>query len=243
MLTPDPEYGTPKALLEVGGVPRVKLIDHHIAWLGLQGAKKVIVGAGDQLPVATYTRDRYAKNPNVAVATSLRQLGTAGDLLHALHEEPELFGDQTLVINADTIVQLAVNTLLESHRNRGNDMTVALTQIEGVPNYNKYGLDEHDRVVACGEIDEEASVVSAVQRGSSMGATVVSTEFLQSIDWTPAMGPLSLYTNLVAEAFRRGTLSGFNAGKAFMMDVGTEATFTAATQNADNVLDPYLCRP
>lgn len=246
IVPPDPEYGVPKALIEVGGARRIKLLDHQIAWLGGLGIQRIIVGAGDQTDVAAYAKNVYSGRSDVSVATSSEMLGTGGDLLRSLGEHPQLFEESALVTNVDTVLELEVDKLAQVHAASGNDMTIALTHIPGVPNYNQYFLDANGKVIYCGEVEngietEPNALDNTVLRASSMGAVMIKTDFLRSVDWTAEDGPLSVYSDLVGLSLNRGTLGGFDSGNAFMLDVGTEPSYGKARATENNILDPYLC--
>jgi NDP-sugar pyrophosphorylase family protein len=245
VIAPHATYGVAKALLEVGGKQRVRLIDHQITWLKRSGITNIVVGCGDQIEVADYVHDKYPSDPTVTTIATSQRLGTAGDLLYALNSRPELFSDLILVINVDTVIDLNIDTFIKSHV-LDNDITIALTQTPGLKNYQCYGLNMNAQAIYCGELQSDIprgspSDSDIALRATSMGALIISTEFMRSASWGAPEAEFSLYTDVIGESFKRRTLGGFDACNAFTLDVGTESTYALSQRSDDNPLDPYLC--
>ena len=148
LFAPDPDYGIAKALLEVG-MPPTKLIDHHVAKMAQTAFWHTIVGAGDLQSVANYAYERYANNPDVTALTTgeYPQLGTAGDLIVAVRDCPELFGEHVVIKNCDTILDIEDREFVDFHVSRKSLVSIALTRKKGVPNEGAFFVDEGGRVV------------------------------------------------------------------------------------------------
>lgn len=242
---PDPEYGIAKALLEVGS-PTVKLVDHHVAVLAQTALRNTVVGAGDLESVAAHVEMTYAGNPTVKAVRAQRQYGTAGDLILAIREQPELFGDQTVISNVDTILDLDTDDFVNFHRNTGATLSIALTRNRGVPNEDAFHVDNSGMVIYSAEattnpLDIDKALELTARKGSSTGAVVVDTDFLRDAAWEPERGQLSLYRDIMGEALAEGSVAGYDNGYGFFVDVGTVQTWVASGQTG--MLQPYLRYP
>lgn len=245
LFVPDPEYGVAKALLEVGDPP-LKLIDHHIAKMAQAAFRNIVIGAGDLASVAQHVQRHYEANAAISsVAHSDRpQLGTAGDLVLAIRERPELFGDQVLVKNVDTILDIDDQQFIEFHRSLLSTLSIAVTKKKGVPNENAFLLNQQGRVIYSAEAtintrDRDTAAKLAVRQGSSTGALLIDTDFLRNVEWAPERGQLSLYRDIMGRALIEDAVGGYDNGEKFFVDVGTEKTWN--TYARSEVLQQYLC--
>ncbi len=237
LFAPDPELGIAKALLLLGKPP-LRLIDHHIGVLRSINLASIIVGAGDHPKVASYIAAGYA-DQNIHVSITSTQLGTGGELLYALHSKPEYFSLNTLVCNVDTILDISYEEFLRSQSAQAL-ATIALTRTSGVPNQDAFWIGDRSKVVR----NDESGTVSqeptdTKYRASSTGSVLLRTDFLQTIDWSPGDGQLSLYKDILAEAEQRDGLYAYDNSLRFFRDIGTHAAWLAS-QN-DDELQSLLC--
>lgn len=245
LFEPDPEFGIAKALLEVG-VPPIRLVDHHVAVLGQTTLRNTVVGAGDLEGVAAHIEATYAEDQAVTVVRAKRQYGTAGDLILAIREQPELFGNQTVISNVDTILDLDFDDFVKFHRNAGAALSIALTRNKGVPNEDAFHVDSRGMVVYSAEATTnplrlENALELTAHKGSSTGAVVLDTDFIRDIDWEPARGQLSLYRDVMGAALTDRAVASYDNGHGFFVDVGTVQTWIASGQTG--MLQPYLRYP
>jgi NDP-sugar pyrophosphorylase family protein len=222
---PHPQYGIPKALLELGRPP-TKLIDYHVAEMASLSLRNIVVGAGDVAPVGEYATLQYADNPSVATVSTLVQHGTAGDLLLAYRLEPWLFGDHILIKNVDTVLDIDDRDFIDFHITTGAPLSIALTTKKGVPNEGAYGLDDKGRVRYCNELPQPYSdcgtiIAESIRPLSSTGALVLDTELLSEIQWEPDNGQLSLYKDIVGYTLDNHRMAGYDNGEGFFRDIGT----------------------
>ncbi len=243
VFAPDPTYGISKALLPVGNPP-VVLVEHQINKLSHAGVTNVVVGVGDHYHVVDHIEGVYAKTSHVHALSMDKQLGNGGDLVRAIRSNPDLFGEHILIVNVDTLVQLDERDLVNVHRARNADLTIALTQKTGVPNEGAYYVGHNDEVVFTREvmtnsISEKEAAEKAAYRGSSTGALVIRRELLLNLEWSSADGPLSLYSDIVAHALGRGSAFAYSNGTKFFIDIGTVDTWNFAL-NRSSEYQPYL---
>lgn len=127
----------PKALVEVGGRP---VITYNLALLRHFGITDVVVNLhhhGDVLREAL--GDGSALGLRIAYSPEDPLLDTGGGIRHA---QPLLGGDEFLVLNADTIIDLPLDRLIASHRATGAVATLVLRRD---PEQARYGEIEVDR--------------------------------------------------------------------------------------------------
>jgi len=246
VLDHDPEVGIAKALLEVGD-PAIKLLDHHIAAMGRSAFRNIVVGAGDREDVRDYAQTHYSfHDVSVASSQNFDQLGTAGDLILAIRESPKLFGDDVLIKNVDTILDIDDSDFLRRHKLSQAAVSIALTRNRGVPNQDAFYVDSEGTVVYSAEAtanprDEKDATSLAEWRGSSTGALAVKTDFLRDFDWSPDDGQLSLYRHIMGAAILADSVNGYDNGNGFFLDVGTAATWTEAKRIS--VIQRHLVYP
>jgi NDP-sugar pyrophosphorylase family protein len=119
--------GLPKPLLPVAGEP---ILTRNVRWLARAGVRTIWVNLhhrGDLIRAALghgeawNVRIRYSDEPVI--------LGTAGGVRKVL----ALLSDTFLVVYGDNLVELDVGALVEMHRTRAADVTIAVFD-ERVPN-------------------------------------------------------------------------------------------------------------
>jgi mannose-1-phosphate guanylyltransferase len=125
---------TPKPLLEVAGRP---LIHYPLLLLKKNGITEVVINVhhqGDAIPRAIGNGDSlglsisYSYEPNI--------LGTGGGIKRA---EAFFQGRTFLVINADTIMDIELDQVMEHHKRKRAAATMVLKQ---VPDWEEYGAVE-----------------------------------------------------------------------------------------------------
>lgn len=243
VLPSDPNTGIAKAMLELG-VPPIKLIDHHVNKLIDAGIGNVIVGAGDQNEVASYVNHTYVGRPEVQVVSSEERFGTGGDLVSAVRKYPEVFKDTIVIANADTIMDIDEASMVELHRNKNAEFTIAVTRRRNVHNQDGYYVDYDDRAIYCDESPENDRTPSEAEaetayRASSIGTVVLSKEALSTIDWIPKKGELSIYTDILAHVLKRRSVYAYDNGLKYIQDIGTEDAWHEAKESP-STLQPHL---
>ena len=188
VFAPDPTRGVSKALLEVGAPP-IPLINHHINKLAAAGVPTIVAGVGDHYNVAEHIRAEYAGDTRVHAIEVGAQLGNGGDLVVAVRRHRQLFADQVMISNCDTILDIDESALAEQHHDTGAGLTIALTENKGVPNEGAYYVGYNSAVVYCAETTKDPPSADADEytayRASSTGALVVESALLCDMDWRP----------------------------------------------------------
>lgn len=236
IFTPDPEKGIAKALLEIGSPP-VKLIEHHVTCLLEQGLTRIVVAAGDQPEVVEYVQDSFDAR-HVTATSSINQQGTGGDLVSYVRTIDREF--DVVVQNVDTILDIDIAAFTESFsapKHMGAVACIALTRSPGVPNENAYSVNGAGMVLHSAEFADPSNVVQIASdqyRASSTGSVILDSEFLRTNSWLPADGQLSIYSNILRDAWNQQRLYAHDNGTRFFRDIGTVATWL------NSVSDPFL---
>lgn len=240
----DQQLGISKALIEIG-TPPITLVEHQVNRLQQAAFSSIIVGAGDHYNVADHIASTYAEDPAVQAVYTPRQLGNGGDLLQALRLHDELFGNQVLIGNVDSIVDIDERDFVDFHISHSGAITIALTQNKGVPNQdaflvNQHGQILHSRESAHNPVDLEEAAKRTNSRGSSTGMLVIDILFLESIKWQPADGPLSIYRDIIGQALVARSMYSYDNGTKAFMDVGTVNTWNRLQQE-QAFWQKYIC--
>lgn len=233
----DPIIGVSKALLEVGP-DKTLLIDYHIRRLVRANFLSIVAGVGDHTRVKDYIEGAYKDYPKVYAYEAPKQCGTGGDLLSALSSDTP-FGSSVLINNVDTILDINDRELIESHRDMGAGMTIALTLRKSVPNENAFMVGERGVVLFTAEasknnISATTAGSLASWRGSSTGTLVVETELLYEFAKTvEPQQEVSLYREIVGYALGQSVLHAYDNGERYFLDVGTVDTWSRAQADTE----------
>lgn len=204
---------TPKPLLEVGGRP---FIDHLVWNLARHGIRRVVVSCGY---MAESFAEHFAVSPVAGVETVViaepEPLGTGGAIAFGARE---LLGDETLVVNGDTLFDL--NYLDLALLRRETDAPIALA-VREVPDAARYGAVQLDgsRITAFAEKDAPGpGLVSG-------GVYAAATEYLRGLDPHAHSFERDDLPALVAA----GTLAG-RAYRGWFVDIGTPDSIAGARE-------------
>ena len=201
-----------KPAVPIGAEP---LIARILGWLAACGVRDAIlnlhhrpesisavVGDGGQFGL----RVRYSWEPRI--------LGSAGGVRRAFSL---IAGDELLVVNGDTVTNVAVAALTASHRASGALVTLALTPNPDPARYGGVRLDPDGAY---------AGTIRDAGAWHFVGVQVVRREAVQDLeDGVPAQSIGDAYDRLAGRL--RGSVRGWTSHASFF-DVGTPATYLAA---------------
>ena len=130
----------PKPLMPVG---RRRCIDYSLASLARAGVSEIIV-------TTSYKADRIVDAlegsdvPGISMLFSFERqpMGTAGGVRKI---SPYLDGT-FIVLSADVLADVDLGALVDFHKRKGADATMALTTVENPTEYGIVGLDADDRI-------------------------------------------------------------------------------------------------
>jgi NDP-sugar pyrophosphorylase family protein len=231
----DPTLGISKALLRLGEPP-ITLVEHHINRLARTRIETIVAGVGDHAHVGEYVNQTYGDYANIHALSMPEQLGNGGDLVRAVRDHPELFGDHVIIANVDTLIDLDIMAVRDHHLERDRAITIVLTHNRGVPNENAFFVGPDDEVLytheaAVNPVSESEARRWTAYRASSTGVLAVRAQFLRDLAWTPQDGPLSLYKDIMMAALAQRSVSAYNNQVSLFVDVGTVATWNEMTSS------------
>ena len=209
-----------KAAVPVNGTPIVRRV---ISWLVEQGCRDLVLNLHHRpASIAAVVGDGSDLGAAVRYSWEDPVLGSAGGPRHALPlliegspDRPSADGT-FLLVNGDTLTDLALPGLLESHRASGALVTMALAPN---PRPDAYG----------GVLVEDGWIVGFTRRGSSGGSfhfigvqAAEARAFSPLVDGVPAETVMQLYPQLIRE-----NAAAINAHivSASFRDVGTPADY------------------
>ena len=206
---------TPKALVEVGGVP---IFEHIARRLIAAGADRLVVNVhhfADRIREYVERRDGFGVEVVFSVEEE-RPLETGGGLLRAA---PLLRGDAPFFLhNADVLTDLPLAEMYEVHRRERAVATVAVMERPT----SRYLLFD-DRGLL-GRVDERKELrilarepAGDVRRLAFAGVHVVSPDFLEQLE---GAGPFSILEPYLRVAAGEGRILPFRIDGHFWMDIG-----------------------
>ena len=204
-----------KAAVPVNGEPLARRV---VAWLARHGIHDQVLNLHHR-PESIASAIGDGSDLGVRVRYSWEQpvLGSAGGPRHALPLLVDGGADTFLVVNGDTLTDLALTTIVEDHAASGALVTMAV-----IPNPRP---DKYGGVAVSGD----GTITGFPLRGSPgpsyhfIGVQVASARAFVSLpDGVPAESVGALYPRLMAEC--PGSVRAFVSGASFQ-DIGTPADY------------------
>lgn len=194
-----------KPMVEISGRP---FLEYPLLQLRRAGISSVVLCVGHR---AAVTRDYFGSGAShgieIRYSEEFEQRGTAGALKLA---EALIEGDRFLVMNGDSLVDVALDRLLDSHLHHHAVATMTLARVEDRPRYGKLALDSGGQIAAFVE-------KVPLGRGELFNAGVYLFE-RQVLDLIPANRAVSLEYELFPVLVGAG-LYGFPCS-GFFVDIG-----------------------
>lgn len=139
--------GWPKAMAPINGRP---FLEYLIKYLYAYGVRNIVLalGHGGEHVLRFVREASWPDDLIVHSAVEPRPLGTGGGIRFVL---PMLSGEVILALNGDSISDIDPRRLLDYHRERGADVTMALARVPDATRYGTVECDAHGRVVRFAE--------------------------------------------------------------------------------------------
>ena len=125
----------PKTLAPINNSP---FLDYLFNYLIQQNIKKVILSVFYQYELIKKQYNFKYKNLDILYSIDSTALGTGGAIQKALEISKS---DDIFVINGDTFFNIDLDQLFNEHKNKKNDITIALKPMN---NFDRYGIIETD---------------------------------------------------------------------------------------------------
>lgn len=136
----------PKVLASIGGRP---FLYNILQYLHNQSQCDVVLCTGFEADqVAAYSGDGFQWGIRIRYSSEAEPLGTGGAIKHA---QPLINSDPFLVLNADSLVNVDLSSLLGLHSQNRAKITIALTPVSDSSRFGSVELDKHGAVSAFGE--------------------------------------------------------------------------------------------
>jgi mannose-1-phosphate guanylyltransferase len=205
---------TPKQMLPVNGRPMIERVLEHLAGHGID---EVVLSLGYQ-PDAFMDAypDGRCGGVRLQYAVEDHPLDTAGAIAFAARSTG--IDETFIVVNGDVLTDLDVGALVELHRSRGAEATIALTPVDDPSRYGVVPTDGEGRVQ---DFIEKPPPGEAPTNLINAGTYVLEPSVL---DLIPPDEPTSVERRTFPQLVERGTLFALGSPAAWV-DAGTPATF------------------
>jgi NDP-sugar pyrophosphorylase family protein len=221
----------PKVLAPVAGRP---FLDHLLAWLARQGARRVVLALGhlaEQVEDHLAARGGVPAGLSVETAREPEPMGTGGALAFC---RPRLCSDPVMVVNGDTFVEVGLAAFAASFAASGAEAGLVAVRVPDAARYGRLELSAAGRVERFAEKDAAATGPAWINGGIYLLTA-------RALDRLPP-GPSSLERDLL-ERLPPGSVAAFPAGGGRFIDIGTPASLAEAPAVlASNLAEP-LERP
>jgi mannose-1-phosphate guanylyltransferase len=209
-------YTTPKQMLPVAEVTVIERVLDHLA---AHGVTEAVLSLGYQ-PDAFLTAfpDDHAAGVALSYAVDPEPLDTAGAV--GFSARAAEVDDTFVVVNGDVLTDQDLTALVEFHRGRGAEATIALTRVEDPSAFGVVAVDEQGRVQAFVEKPPPGTAPSDL---INAGAYILEPAVLDRIPEGRSSIERLVFPAMVAD-------EGLFAmpSPAYWIDVGTPATYLEA---------------
>jgi NDP-sugar pyrophosphorylase family protein len=121
------------------------LVEHILAWLARQDVRDVVLNLHHRpATIAAAVGDGSHLGVSVRYSWEYPLLGSAGGPRHAL---PLLASDPILIVNGDTLCDIALAPMLQRHRASGAEVTMAVVPNPRPDRYGGFVLGRDDEIV------------------------------------------------------------------------------------------------
>ena len=211
-------FSTPKQMLPVAGRPVIERVVEELAHHGVDGVV-LSLGYRPDAFIAAYPEGRCA-GVALTYAVEASPLDTGGAIAFAAQQAG--VGDETFIaMNADVLAEIDVTSLVQFHRRRGAEATIALTPVDDPSLFGVVAVDANGLV---GAFIEKPSAQEAPSNMINAGIYVLEPSFLARI-------PEGRRTSVEREVFpalvREGALFALGSD-ALWTDMGTPGKYLEA---------------
>ncbi len=211
----------PKPLLPIAGTP---LIVWNLLLLKRHGFHQVVINLhylGPMIEQALGDGSKFGMR--IIYSHEPIILGTGGGIKKA---EPYFSGEPVLILNADTLVELDLEALLDFHRSRGAVATLVLREDPEADRWGVVEVGEQDRILRItGRGVREAATIA---RRMFAGIHILHPRLLQQVPKGVASSIIDPYV----VAIERGEpVLGYDL-QGYWSDIGTPERYTHAEQDA-----------
>ncbi|NOX31613.1 MAG: NDP-sugar synthase [Actinobacteria bacterium] len=212
---------TPKQMLPIAGIPMIEWVVGRLAQYGVD---EVILSLGYRPDafIEAYP-DQTCAGVAIRYVTEPEPLGTAGAVRYAALEAG--LNETFLVLNGDVLTDLDVGSLIDFHRSRGAEATIALHRVEDPSAFGVVPTHDDGRVIAFVEKPPRDEAPTDL---INAGTYVVEPSV---IDRIPAGRQVSIERETFPQLADAGSLYAM-AADPYWLDTGTPQLYIAANLDA-----------
>jgi D-glycero-alpha-D-manno-heptose 1-phosphate guanylyltransferase len=131
----------PKPMALINGRP---FLEYQLNYLKSYGIHHIIFSVGYlHHSISSHFNDTY-NGLSIDYAIEEEALGTGGGISNALKKSSD---DEVIVLNGDTLFEVDLKNMINFHKNKKSEFTMALRYLTDVSRYGTVEIDEHDKVV------------------------------------------------------------------------------------------------
>lgn len=212
----------PKPLATVGDK---SFLDLLVRQLHIQGIRQLVMCTGymaDQ--IENHFGDGHPWDVSIQYSKELQPLGTAGAV--KLAESHLKNSAEFLVMNGDSFMEVDLDRLLQTHRQRKAIISMAVRRVENAGRYGTVRLEKDGRV--SGFLEKTGSEAPGIVNA---GVYIFNQEVLQSIP----EGPCSLEKDVFPNLLSRGVYALEQQG--VFIDIGTPEDYARAQEICDRLYE------
>lgn len=223
---------TPKQMLPVAGIPQ---IERKIAHLVSHGVDDIVLSLGYKPDgFKSAYPDGTCAGAKLTYIVEDEPLGTAGAIAYAARESGT--SETFLAMNGDTLTDLNISALIELHKSKGAEGTLALTPVDDPSRFGVVVTDSESRVQAFIEKPKrQEAPTNLINAGTYVFEPSV-------IDRIPAGKEVSIERETFPEIVADGGLYAGSFDK-YWLDIGTPDAFIQGNLDALDQLfngDSYI---
>lgn len=206
----------PKPMVPIMGRP---LLERSLEELKLCGADEIVLSTcykSDYIQHYFGTGDKLGMNIHYVCEDI--PLGTGG----AIKKSQKYFNDTFLIFNSDILTNIDLKKLLEFHKNKKADVTIAATR---VPNPSSYGVIEYDSEGYATTFTEKPKPGEEKSNEINAGIYVFESEILDEI---PDGRVVSIEKDIFPKLLKKGCKIAVYRGGDYWMDIGTPEKYMEA---------------
>lgn len=206
----------PKPMIPIMGKP---LLERSILNLKSVGIKEVVLSTCYRAQyIQRYFENGEKLGMKIYHVKEDIPLGTGG----AIKNAEEYFDDTFLIFNSDILSDIDIKEFIKYHREKGADVTIAVTQVDDPSMYGVIEYDENDYAISFKEKPQPHEVTSNF---INAGAYIFEPKVLEEI---PAGRVVSVEKEVFPQLIEKGYKIAVYKGCSYWIDIGTPERYLQA---------------
>ena len=208
----------PKPMAPVGEVPFLDILLERL--LQYREIERVVLAVGYKREVVqAYFGNEKCGRP-VVYAVEAEPLGTGGGILNAIVKTQS---DEILVLNGDTLFEVDVAAMLEHHRQRRADLTMALKPMR---DFERYGTVEREGSRVAGFHEKQYKEAGNINGG----VYLLARDLFDKLPVEALPKQFSFETDVLERYCDRLEIHGF-VSEGYFIDIGIPSDYLRAQED------------